>query len=53
MSHHEREVTIHVLPEFGNAYYVTLTIDDRFDAEEQVDIWIDQNLINWQEWEWK
>lgn len=53
MSHHESEVTINVFPEFGNAYCVTLTIDDMTDAEAQVNTWIDNNLINWQMWEWK
>lgn len=47
-----RSVTIRVLPEFGNAYNVALTIDDVFDAEEQVDVWINDNLINVQDWEW-
>lgn len=48
----EREVTIKVYPDCGNCYYVTLVIDDRFDAEEQVDVWMDYNLINGQDWEW-
>lgn len=48
----DRDVSICVLPEFGNAYCVTITIDNRFDAEEQVDTWISKNLINWKDWEW-
>lgn len=46
-----RDITICVLPEFGNAYYVTLAVDDRFDVEEQINEWMDDNLINVQDWE--
>ena len=53
IDNNERDVTIQVLPEFGNAYYVTITIDDMYDAEEQINTWIDNHLINWQMWEWK
>lgn len=49
----EREVTIKVCPDYGNCYYVILVIDDRFDAEEQIDDWMNDNLINVQDWEWK
>ena len=35
---------IKVFPNDGNSYYVTFTIDNIFDEEEQVDVWIKDNL---------
>lgn len=49
----QKEVTIKVFPDVGNCYYVTINIDDRYDAEEQIDNWIDYSLCNVQDWEWK
>lgn len=45
-------VLIKVLPNHGNSYYVTLTIDNIFDEEEQVDIWVEDNLKDVAFWEW-
>lgn len=47
----ERCATVRVLCKFGNVYYVTFKIDSRLDAEEQVNSWVNNNLINWQTWE--
>lgn len=51
----DRHVTIRIFPAFGNAYNASLVIDDTFDvedAEEQVDAWLNDNLINARDWEW-
>ena len=37
-------VLIKIFPNHGNSYYVTLTIDNIFNEEEQVDIWVEDNL---------
>lgn len=49
----EKEITIRVLPDFGSAYYVTIIVDGNFDIEGQVDAWVNDNLINVQDWEWE
>lgn len=48
----KRNVTVRVLPTRGDIYSVTIVIDDEFDAEEQVDNWIDNNLVDVEDWEW-
>ena len=55
-----REDTIKVFPSIGNVYYVSLQIpanlfsrDTQAAKEDFVDMWIDDNLINVDEWEWK
>ena len=47
------ERTIHVLPEFGDAYYIILNIPSDWDEEEFVDVWLEDHAINVQDWEWK
>ncbi|HHT98199.1 MAG TPA: hypothetical protein GXZ90_09945 [Clostridiales bacterium] len=44
-----QEVTIKVLPEFGEAYEVTLLTEDTDSLDkmrENINIWIENNLIN-------
>lgn len=51
----DRHVTIHIFPAFGTDYNASLVIDDTFDvedAENQVNDWININLINARDWEW-
>lgn len=43
---------IKVFSSHGNSYYVTFTIDNIFDEEEQVDVWIKDNLNDVAFWEW-
>ena len=47
---YNKEVTIKVFPDMGNCYYVTIDIDDRYDAEEQIDNWMDYSLMNVSHW---
>ena len=42
-------VKIKVYPEFGNAYFVDIPIDDDW-KDDNLDIWISDNLINVQEY---
>lgn len=35
---------IKVFPNHGNPYYVTFTIDNIFDEEEPVNVWVKDNL---------
>lgn len=49
-----QEVIIKVLPEFGEAYEVTLLTEntDSLDTmKENIEMWINENLINVQVWE--
>lgn len=42
---------IKIFPNQGNSYYVTVVIDNIFNDEEQVSIWIEDNLKNVAFWE--
>lgn len=42
---------IKIFPNQGNSYYVTVAIDNIFNDEEQVSIWIEDNLKNVAFWE--
>ena len=46
-----KEVMIKIFPEINDAYKVIISVDDRYDVEEQIDSWIDENLKFVQEWE--
>ena len=48
----KREVAIYVVSNSGDEYNVTVVIDNKFDAEEQIDMFVDNNLINVQDWGW-
>ena len=43
---------IKVFPNHGNSYYITFIIDNVFDEEEQVDVWVKDNLNDVAFWEW-
>lgn len=45
-------ILIKVFPNHGNSYYVTFTIDNIFDEEEQVNVWVKDNLNDVAFWEW-
>ena len=47
-----KDVSIKIFPNHGNSYRVTVTVDNMFDHEEQIDIWIEDNLKDVASWEW-
>lgn len=47
-----KDVSVKIFPNCGNSYRVIITIDNMFDDEEQVDIWIEDNLKDVAFWEW-
>jgi hypothetical protein len=47
-----KDVSVKIFPNHGNSYHVVITIDNMFDDEEQVDIWIEDNLKDVAFWEW-
>lgn len=49
-----RQLTITVLPEFGDAYKVIIPIPDNINIpdEDYIDYWMNDNLINVQAWEY-
>ena len=47
-----KDVFVKIFPNCGNSYYVTFTIDNVFDEEEQVDVWVKDNLNDVAFWEW-
>ena len=44
--------SLRFFPNCGNSYCVIITIDNMFDDEEQVDIWIEDSLKDVAFWEW-
>jgi len=48
----EKEVIIKVFPENRKMYKATVNIDSTYDEEEQIDMWVDENLKNVSDWEW-
>lgn len=49
----KQDVTITVLPEFGNAYDVTFSVDADEDIDAQIYEFVNENLINIQDYERK
>jgi hypothetical protein len=47
-----KNVSVKIFPNCGNPYQVIVTIDSMFDDEEQIDIWIEENLKDVASWEW-
>ncbi len=47
----KREVAIKVLPEFGDAYKITLLVPSDRDEEEFIEDWLEDHAINVQDWE--
>ena len=47
-----KDVFVKIFPNCGNSYYVTFIIDNVFDEEEQVDVWVKDNLNDVAFWEW-
>lgn len=43
---------IKVYPTIGETFYVQLNIPENRDEEEYVDIWIDDHLMNVEDWRW-
>ena len=55
-----REETIKIFPSIGSAYYITLEIpanlfthETQAAKEDFVDMWLDDHIINIDDWEWK
>ena len=47
-----KDVFVKIFSNCSNSYCVIITIDNIFNDEEQVDIWIDDNLKNVAFWKW-
>lgn len=47
----KHQVTIVVLPEFGDAYEVSLSVPDDRDDADFINDWMNDNTINVQAWE--